>query len=69
MHTVHFVPKDIEANGYVAAAVGIMFDTTNYDKSVSAETVTIIDNFFESLKLSSRLNPSSALINYGELMM
>ena len=39
MHTVHFVPKDVEANGYVAAAVGIIFDTTNYDKSVSAETV------------------------------
>ena len=39
MHTVHYVPKDVEKNGYVAAAVGIIFDTTNYDKSVSAETV------------------------------
>jgi len=39
MHTVHFVPKDVEKKGYVAAAVGIMFDTTNYDKSVSSETV------------------------------
>jgi len=53
LHTVHLVPKDTvtanKANGFAAAAVGIIFDTKNYDKSVSAETVTLIDRFFDSL--------------------
>ena len=69
MHTVHLVPKGEEGNGFVAAALGIIFDTTNYDKSVTADQVKIIDNFFDSLVLSSRVNPVAAEINYGELIM
>ena len=48
MHTVHTpVNQDSTTHGY--AAMGIIFDTKKYDKSISAEVVDIIDNFFESL--------------------
>jgi len=46
-----------------------MFDTTNYDKSVTADQVRIIDNFFESLAYNNKLNPTVPMINYGELIM
>jgi len=35
MHTVHYPPK-VET-GFIAAALGIIFDTKNYDKSVTPE--------------------------------
>lgn len=48
MHTVHTpVNQNTTTHGY--AAMGIIFDTKKYDKSISAEVVEIIDNFFESL--------------------
>jgi hypothetical protein len=48
MHTVH-VPVDKKTTDHSYAAMGIIFDTKKYDKSISAEVVEIIDNFFESL--------------------
>lgn len=66
MHTVHF-PKEPQA-GIVASAVGVIFDTTRYDRSVSVETVEIIDNFFESLRLDLSNDPLVQEIPFGELM-
>ena len=66
MHTVHF-PKEAQS-GIVASAVGVIFDTTRYDRSVSVETVEIIDNFFESLRLEQTNDPLVQEIPFGELM-
>ena len=49
---------------FAAAALGIIFDTTNYDKDVSKETVAVIDQFFESLKYDSN-DPTPDVIHYG----
>jgi len=43
LHTVHHGSADLEQNGFAAAALGIIFDTTNYDKDVSDATVKVID--------------------------
>ena len=64
MHTVHY-PVNSDPF-YVAAALGIIFDTKKYDKSVSAEVVNIIDNFFDSLLLDQN-DPVVKEIPYGEL--
>jgi hypothetical protein len=48
MHTVH-VPVNTDDTNYSYAAVGIIFDTKHYDKSVNIEVSNIIDNFFDSL--------------------
>ena len=66
MHTVHTpVNQNTTTHGY--AAMGIIFDTKKYDKSISAEVVEIIDNFFESLELDKQINPIVKEIRYGEL--
>jgi len=70
LHTVHHPPKVTDTasnNGFVAAAVGIIFDTKNYDKSVTTGQVAIIDNFFESLKYNEKNDPKSN-VAYGELL-
>lgn len=47
MHTVHLL--DQPESTFFAAALGLIFDTYNYDKSVTPEQVAIIDSFFDSL--------------------
>lgn len=49
MHTVHLL--DTKEKGYFAAALGIIFDESLFDKSVTAAEVEIIDNFFDSLQM------------------
>lgn len=49
MHTVHF--PNTESPDIVASALGIIFDTKRYDKKVSADTIEIIDRFFDSMQL------------------
>ena len=75
MHTVHYPPK--ADNGFIAAALGIIFDTKNYDKSVTPEQVDVIDRFFESMKWNQFVQaPVSStdkdvvvpMVNYGELV-
>lgn len=57
MHTVHTpVNQSTTTHGY--AAMGIIFDTKKYDKSISAEVVEIIDNFFDSLQLDKQTDPT-----------
>lgn len=66
MHTVHLVQSGLAGNGFAAAALGIIFDTTNYDKSVTAAEVAVIDKFFENLDFASN-DPTPSSIAYGEL--
>lgn len=66
MHTVHF-PKEKES-GIIAAALGIIFDTENYDPSVTDAQRDTIDKFFESLLLGDLHDPDSKEVAYGELI-
>ena len=50
MHTVH-LPKTEDKSTFLAAALGIIFDTEDYDKSVTKEQRATIDKFFDSLLL------------------
>jgi hypothetical protein len=63
MHVVHFANQT--KNGVIASALGIIFDTVDYDQSVSAELVVIIDRFFDSLMLDNQENPTAAEIPFG----
>lgn len=70
MHTVHLL--DTVENGFFAAAMGLIFDMYDYDTSVTAGQVAIIDNFFESL-LMRRLSKTDKTksvtdVPYGQLM-
>ncbi len=57
MHTVH-TPINQDTTSHAYAAMGIIFDTKKYDKSISAEVVEIIDNFFDSLQLDKQTDPT-----------
>jgi hypothetical protein len=43
----------------IASATGLIFDTTDYDPSISAEDRKIIDKFFDALQLQN-LPPTAA---------
>lgn len=62
MHTVH-LPKEPmgvkDGQKIIASATGLIFDTVDYDTSISAEDRKIIDKFFDSLNLES-LPPTAA---------
>ena len=52
MHIVHLPSSkatEQQRGGALASAMGIIFDTTKYDKSVSEENIAAIDEFFETL--------------------
>jgi len=72
MHTVHV--KDGESstidagNGFVAAAMGLIFDVTDYDKSVTDDQVRIIDTFFDSMKWTENGSPVVDVVSYGAIM-
>jgi carbonic anhydrase len=66
MHTVHLPDKNEQ--GFMAAALGIIFDTTNYDPSVTDAQRAAIDKFFDSLMLYDHTNPESKEVAYGELI-
>jgi hypothetical protein len=66
MHTVHF-PKEPEG-GFIAAAVGIMFSTTEYTADLSPAERYVIDAFFDGLKWDESGAIVSDLILYGDLM-
>lgn len=50
MQVVH--EPDAAEKGFTAANIGILFDTQRYDESVTDGQIELIDNFFESLKMS-----------------
>lgn len=45
MHSVHL--PDATENGYFGAVMGLWFDRTKYDETITPEEVAIIDNFFD----------------------
>jgi len=47
MHSVHL--PDATENGYFGAVMGLWFDTTKYDETITDDEVAIIDNFFDQL--------------------
>jgi hypothetical protein len=51
----------------VASAFGVIFDTKNYDKSISQSKIDIIDKFFDSLEIKSGAYPIDD-IPFGQLM-
>ena len=72
MHTVHLLDKPHD--GYFAGVQGIIFDTKNYDPTVTKAQKKIIDNFFDSLNLD-KIDPDSSKnevavgkVPYGQLM-
>lgn len=66
MHVVHFANQT--KNGIIAAAMGMIFDTVDYDKSISPEIIVIIDRFFDSLMLDDQEDPIASEIPFGQLM-
>ena len=72
MQTVH-VPKDAaaaKAAGFIASALGIIFDPVHYDMSITAAEVAKIDKFFDSLHFDGPWHQKSHKIRemaYGDL--
>ncbi len=46
----------------------MIFDTIDYDKSISPELVLIIDRFFDSMMLDDQSDPIAQEIPFGQLM-
>jgi len=71
MHTVHNpnpAGNPMDGEMFIASAMGIMFSVKDYDQSVTAEQIAIIDGFFGSLELTSFTNPKVKQSTYGDLM-
>ena len=67
MHTVH-LPAETE-NGFMAAAVGIMFSVTEHTADLSEAEKMVIEAFFDGLKWDDETGAvASDLILYGDLM-
>mmetsp|Transcript_4057 Transcript_4057/g.6863 ORF Transcript_4057/g.6863 Transcript_4057/m.6863 type:complete len:192 (-) Transcript_4057:258-833(-) len=67
MHTVHF-PLE-EKNGFIAAALGIMFSVDDYNTDLTWSQQKIVDTFFETLKWDSTTDEVAVdLITYGSLV-
>lgn len=49
MHTVHY-PSEADSEGYIAAALGIMFSVDKYTAKLTDAERMVVDNFFESLQ-------------------
>jgi len=71
LQTIHRPAYGQEANGYYGAVTGIIFDTKNYDESVTANQIDVIDRFFDDLRLDRRTDTlirHPNYVNYGELI-
>lgn len=69
MHTVHY-PKKTE-NGYIAAAMGIVFSVEDYTAELTWAEQEVINNFFDSLKwedVTTEAGPTVDMVTYGSLM-
>jgi len=69
MHTVHY-PSEPDSEGYIAAALGIMFSVDKYTAKLTDAERMVVDNFFESLQWDlETANPMvSNLVAYGDLV-
>lgn len=74
MHTVHY-PNETK-NGFIAAAMGVMFSVDNYNVNLTEGEQMVIDTFFETLRWDQYIagagnwNWDSVvdLVAYGDLM-
>jgi carbonic anhydrase len=60
MHTVHYPRVADPTNGYIAAAVGIMFSVNDYNAKLTWAEEKIIDNFFENINMDTVGDKASA---------
>lgn len=67
MHTVHYAPKDGNSP-FIAAVIGVIFDTTRFDASIPKSTIAIIDAFFDAHLLEDLKDPISKDIPFAKLM-
>jgi len=50
MHTVHLPRAGSTTSTYIAAALGVMFDTKRWNRdAVTEEQIKVIDTFFDTL--------------------
>ena len=71
MHTVHYPEETKE--GFIAAALGIVFSIENYTAKLSWAEERIIDTFFDSLQFDDTTaagvtGPVIDMVTYGNLM-
>lgn len=68
MHTVHY-PRVVE-NGFIAAAMGIIFSVEDYTAELTQAEQMVIDTFFDTLKWDDMTDegPTVDLVTYGNLM-
>jgi carbonic anhydrase len=72
MHTVHLPDGETalgadSGNSFYAAAMGLIFDVDDYDKSVTEDQIRIIDTFFDSMKWNEA-EPVVDVVSYGAIM-
>lgn len=69
MHTVHYPANGATYDkGFIASAMGLMFSVDNYTAELSFAEQQIVDNFFDSLKLTDTGSPEVDMVTYGSLM-
>jgi carbonic anhydrase len=70
MHTVHYPKAGNKANGFIAAAMGIIFSVEEYTANLTWSEQRIVDTFFDSLQWDdlTETGPTVDLITYGNLM-
>ena len=66
MHVFH--TADTTKNGIISSAIGIIFDSNDYDKSITQDQIVIIDKFFDSFMLNLQTESNTREIPFGELM-
>lgn len=68
MHTVHY-PTEVK-EGFIAAAMGIVFSVEDYTAELTWAEERIIDTFFDSLQMDdeTEAGPNVDMVTYGNLM-
>jgi carbonic anhydrase len=68
MHTVHLEDQN-SPGGFMAAALGIMFDVRDYNAELSASEIQIIDTFFDSFQWDQTTGtPIASYVPYADLV-
>jgi len=71
MHAVHLPFDDNKHNKFFGTAMGLIFDTKNYNADMTDAEIQVIDTFFDSIDFASSDAAGthvSDLIAFGNLM-
>jgi carbonic anhydrase len=68
MHVVHLADFVNATTRIKYAAVGLMFDVLDYDKTMSDADTRTVERFFEHLKFGENGNPIVDFVAFGQLM-